>query len=204
MLAVARSWCSVPRMTTFDLSAKLQAVVQEPQPHSWRAAGETLKCWRRIARVHRDEQLHVVGELVVRRTMRLDAIADWWHVCREEQRPKYRALRHAALAQHRGGWMLTESFTCCWRSARYECSQAMAAPPAPKSLWSRWSSKSCAIVSNSADMSRPTNTLAFLLSAAVLYYTIVHAVHDNVHSSTPSHSASNALGAPSTNETDTS
>ena len=40
--------------------------------------------------------------------MWLDEIADWWHVLCEEQQPNYRALWHAALAQHCGGRMLTE------------------------------------------------------------------------------------------------
>jgi len=47
--------------------------------------------------VHADEELHIVGKLVVWHAVRLDQLANSWHVGSEQQRSEHWTLQYAAV-----------------------------------------------------------------------------------------------------------
>ena len=63
---------------------ELQIVPQEPRPDSSRAVSEPLEGWCGVVDIHGDQQLCVVGELMILDAERFDEVSDWRHVRCEE------------------------------------------------------------------------------------------------------------------------
>jgi len=61
-----------------------------------------------IASFHGNEEMQVVGEMMMRHTERVNQLTDWGHIGCEEKWTKYGALRYARVARHNVGRMLTE------------------------------------------------------------------------------------------------
>jgi len=63
---------------------ELRIVPQEPRPDSSRSVGEPLEGWCRVVDFHGDQQLCVVGELMIRDAERFNEVSDRRHVRCEE------------------------------------------------------------------------------------------------------------------------
>jgi len=61
-----------------------------------------------IASFHDNEEMQVVGEMMMRHIERVDQLTDRGHVGCEEKWAEYGALRYVRVARHDVGRMLTE------------------------------------------------------------------------------------------------
>jgi len=68
----------------------------------------TLKSRRGVGRIECNDKLYVIGEFVVRDTVRADETANRRRVCYEKYRSKNGRLLNAGVAQRSVGWLLTE------------------------------------------------------------------------------------------------
>jgi len=69
------------------VGVELKIVPQEPLPDSSRAVGEPLEGWCGVVDIHGDQQLCVVGKLVIRDAERFDEVSNRRHVRCEEKWP---------------------------------------------------------------------------------------------------------------------
>jgi len=138
MLAVAGSWCPLPKMTTSDLSAfsckplckNHSRTADEQTARRSRPASYCLcsSRWTAACRRRTGSRTYCVTGWARRLAMKSSG---------PSTEPYSTPHWHSIVADE--CW---PSFTCCCSSARYECSQAMAASRKPKSVSNRCSSTS--------------------------------------------------------------
>ena len=110
MLAADRSWAGVPRKATSDMSVLSCRPFCRNQ--TWTAA----EVWVSLSiagvafgAVHVDEELCVVGELVVWHAVWLDQLTNHWHVGSEQQQAKHWTLRYATVTLSHRRWVSTKT-----------------------------------------------------------------------------------------------